>query len=65
MIGSMRGNCACGLARHLDGHRHELKPIRIPSRAEQERRELGRQREFWKRELRRLENPRARVAHRV
>jgi transposase len=44
------------LARYLDGHRDELKPIRIPSRAEQQRRELGRQREFWKRELRRLEN---------
>jgi transposase len=44
------------LARHLDGHAHELRPIRIPTRAEQERRELGRQREFWKRELRRLEN---------
>jgi transposase len=44
------------LARHLEGQAHELKPIRIPSRGEQERRELGRQREFWKRELRRLEN---------
>jgi transposase len=44
------------LSRHLDGHAHELKPIRLPSREEQERRELGRQREFWKRELRRLEN---------
>ena len=44
------------LSRHLDGHAHELKPIRIPSRVEQERRELGRQREFFKRELRRLEN---------
>jgi len=44
------------LSRHLEGHAHELKPIRIPARAEQERRELGRQREFWKRELRRLEN---------
>jgi transposase len=44
------------LSRYLDGHREELKPIRIPSRAEQQRRELGRQREFWKRELRRLEN---------
>jgi len=44
------------LSRYLDGHRDELKPIRIPSRAERERRELGRQREFWKRELRRLEN---------
>lgn len=44
------------LSRHLDGHAHELRPIRIPSAAERERRELGRQREFWKRELRRLEN---------
>lgn len=44
------------LSRHLDGHAHELKPIRIPTAAEQQRRELGRQREFWKRELRRLEN---------
>ncbi len=44
------------LARHLDGHAHELRPVRLPSRAERERRELGRQREFWKREVRRLEN---------
>lgn len=44
------------LSRYLDGHTHELRPIRIPSQAEQQRRELGRQREFWKRELRRLEN---------
>jgi transposase len=44
------------LSRYLDGHRHELKPVRIPSRAEQQRRELGRQREFWKKELRRMEN---------
>jgi len=44
------------LSRYLDGHRDELKPIPIPSRAEQQRRELGRQREFWKRQLRRLEN---------
>lgn len=44
------------LSRHLDGHAHELKPIRVPTLAEQERRELGRQREFWKRQLRRLEN---------
>ena len=44
------------LSRYLDGHRDELKPIRIPSRAEQQRRELGRQREFWKKEVRRLEN---------
>ena len=44
------------LSRHLEGHAHELKPIRIPTAQEQERRELGRQREFFKRELRRLEN---------
>ena len=44
------------LSRHLEGQAHELKPIRIPARAEQQRRELGRQREFWKRQLRRLEN---------
>lgn len=44
------------LARHLDGHAHELRPIRIPSAAERERRELGRQRNFWVREVRRLEN---------
>jgi transposase len=29
------------LARHLDGHAHELRPIRIPSQAERERREQG------------------------
>ena len=44
------------LSRYLAGHRHELRPIRIPSRGEVQRRELGRQREFWKREVRRLEN---------
>jgi transposase len=44
------------LSRYLDGHRDELKAIRIPSRSERERRELGRQREFWKRQVRRLEN---------
>lgn len=44
------------LSRYLDGHREELKPVRIPSRAEQQRRELGRQREFWKKELWRMEN---------
>jgi transposase len=44
------------LCRHLDGHAHELNPIRIPTLEEQQRRELGRQREFWKRELRRWEN---------
>jgi transposase len=44
------------LSRYHAGHRHELRPIRLPSRAEVQRRELGRQREFWKREVRRLEN---------
>ena len=44
------------LSRYLDGQGDELHPIRIPSRAERERREMGRQREFWKRQLRRLEN---------
>jgi transposase len=44
------------LSRYLEGQKEELRPIRIPSRAEQQRRELGRQREFWKREVRRLEN---------
>ena len=44
------------LSRYLDGHRDELRPIRIPSRSERERRELGRQREFWKKQVRRLEN---------
>lgn len=42
------------LARWREGRTGELKPIRIPSAAEQER--LGRQREFFKREVRRLEN---------
>lgn len=44
------------LSRHLDGHERELAPIRIPTPAEQARRELGRQRKFWGREARRLEN---------
>lgn len=44
------------LSHYLDGQREELRIIRVPSRKERERRELGRQREFWKREVRRLEN---------
>src|SRR5206468_7078441 len=44
------------LSRYLEGHTDELRAIRVPSQAERERRELGRQREFWKKELRRLEN---------
>ena len=37
------------LDRNLDGHAHELQPIRIPTTAEQERRKVGRQHEFFKR----------------
>jgi transposase len=44
------------LSRYVDGQRDELRVIRIPSRGERQRRELGRQREFWKRQVRRLEN---------
>jgi transposase len=44
------------LSRYVDGQRDELRAIRIPSRVVQQRRELGRQREFWKRQVRRLEN---------
>jgi transposase len=44
------------LSRYLDGHKDELRAIRIPSRPEQQRREVGRQREFWKKQVRRLEN---------
>ena len=44
------------LSRYHAGQRHELRPIRLPSRAEVQRREVGRQREFWKRQVRRLEN---------
>jgi transposase len=44
------------LGRHLEGRPHELRPIRIPTAAERERRELGRQRAFFVREVRRLEN---------
>jgi len=42
--------------RHLDGRAHELRPIRIPTKEERERRELGRQRAFLVREVRRVEN---------
>ena len=44
------------LSRYVDGHKTELPTIRIPTVQEQQRRERGRQREFWKRELRRIEN---------
>ena len=44
------------LTRYVDGQKEELPTIRIPSRAEQERRELGRQRQFWGKQVRQLEN---------
>lgn len=44
------------LSRHLDGHERELHPVRIPSREEQQRRQVGRERDFWKRQIRRMEN---------
>ncbi|MGP8199146.1 MAG: IS110 family transposase [Limisphaerales bacterium] len=44
------------LSRYLDGQKDELPTIRIPSVAEQQRRELGRQRKFWSKQVRQLEN---------
>jgi transposase len=44
------------LSRYVDGNLKELSPIRIPSEAEQRRRELSRRREFLQREMRRLDN---------
>ena len=44
------------LSRWLDGNRDELAPIRIPSEAEQRRREVTRRRQFLARELRCLAN---------
>lgn len=44
------------LSRYLDGQKDELPVIRVPSVAEQQRRELGRQRQFWHQQVRRLEN---------
>jgi transposase len=44
------------LSRWLDGDRHELSPIRIPSRAEQQRREGTRRRKFLGRLIRMLAN---------
>ena len=44
------------LARWLDGNRDELAPIRIPSEAEQLRREVTRRRQFLAREVRCLAN---------
>jgi len=44
------------LARYVDGQKDELPVIRIPSMIEQQRRELGRQRKFWSKQVRQLEN---------
>lgn len=44
------------LSRYLDGQQDELPVIRIPTVAEQQRRELGRQRKFWHKQVRQLEN---------
>jgi len=44
------------LSRWLDGSRDELSPIRIPSLAEQQRRETTRRRQFLAREIRALAN---------
>ncbi len=42
------------LTRYLDGQKTELPVIRVPSVEEQQRRETGRQREFWRSEVNRL-----------
>ena len=44
------------LSRWLDGNRDELSPIRIPTEAEQHRREVTRRRQFLAREIRALAN---------
>jgi transposase len=44
------------LSRYLEGQKDELPVIRIPTVAEQQRRELGRQRRFWHKQVRQLEN---------
>jgi transposase len=44
------------LSRYLDGQKDELPVIRVPTVAEQQRRELGRQRKFWHKQVRQLEN---------
>jgi len=42
------GQLCLRLCRYVDGQHQELHVIRTPSVAEQQRRELGRQREFWR-----------------
>ena len=60
MTGWTRGRLCLRLSRYLDGQREELRAtVRVPSRAERERREVGRQREFWKKRGAPVEKPRA------
>lgn len=42
------GQLCLRLSRYVDGQHKELHVIRVPSVSEQQRRELGRQREFWR-----------------
>jgi transposase len=44
------------LSRYLDGQKTELPVIRVPTVAEQQRRETGRQRDFWKGQLQSIDN---------
>jgi len=44
------------LSRYVEGNFQELSPIRIPTEAEQRKREVSRRREFLTREIRRLDN---------
>jgi transposase len=44
------------LSRYVEGQKDELPVIRVPTVAEQQRRELGRQRRFWNKQVRQLEN---------
>jgi transposase len=44
------------LSRYVEGNKTELAPIRIPSEAEQRRREVSRRREFIQKEMRRIDN---------
>ena len=53
--GNVRAICRC-LSRWLDGNRDELAPIRIPTAAEQRRRDGTRRRKFLGRLIRQLAN---------
>jgi transposase len=47
---------ALRLSRYLEGQKDELPTIRVPTVLEQQRRELGRQRHFWHKQVCQLEN---------